>query len=172
MGEITCANIMSRDLVTVEFATELEEAWTLLRHHRIKALPVIDRARRVIGIVTQVDFMKHANLELYDDFATRLRDFIRRTPGLHSDKPEVAGQIMTTPARTASIHTHIVELVPLLSDAGMHHIPIVDDERRLAGMVTQSDLVAALYRGRLSELKTPTAPSSRPSGVDRPAMAA
>jgi len=47
---------------------------------------------------------------------------------------------------------HIVELVPLLSDIGLHHIPIINAERRLAGMVTQSDLIAALYRGRLTDV--------------------
>jgi|GEM_PF-4254853 len=39
----------------------------------------------------------------------------------------------------------------MLSDQGLHHIPIVNEERRLIGMVTQSDLVAALYRGRLAD---------------------
>jgi len=146
---ITCADIMSRDVVTVEFGTELEEAWALLRRHKIKALPVVDRARRLIGIVTFVDFMKHANLDVYHGFEAKLRHFIRRTTGTHSDKPEVVGQIMTRSVLTANTAMHIVELVPLLSDTGLHHIPIVDHERRLAGMVTQSDLIAALYRGRL-----------------------
>jgi CBS domain-containing membrane protein len=49
---------------------------------------------------------------------------------------------------------HIVELVQPLSDSGIHHIPIVDDQRRLVGMVTQSDMVAALYRGN-ANLTTP-----------------
>jgi CBS domain-containing membrane protein len=148
-GEITCGDIMSRDVVTAEFGTTLERAWKLMRHHDIKALPVIDRARRVIGIVTLFDFMKHANLDVYDGFEAKLGRFIRRTPFSHSEKPEVVGQIMTAPVITANHNMHIVELVPLLSDYGLHHIPILDDERRLAGMVTQSDLVAALYRGRV-----------------------
>jgi CBS domain-containing membrane protein len=93
--------------------------------------------------------MKHANLDVYDGFEAKLRRFIRRTPFSHSEKPEVVGQIMTAPVITANHNMHIVELVPLLSDYGLHHIPILDDERRLAGMVTQSDLVAALYRGRV-----------------------
>jgi CBS domain-containing membrane protein len=46
---------------------------------------------------------------------------------------------------------HIVELVPVLSDMGLHHVPVLDRERRLAGMITQSDLIAALYRGRLAD---------------------
>ncbi len=150
-GEITCADIMSRDVVTVEYGTELQEAWTLLRLHKVKALPVIDRARRVIGIVTLVDFMKNANLDVYPGFEAKLRTFIRRTAHTHSDKAEVVGQIMTRQVHTASAAMHIVELVPLLSDTDLHHIPIIDEERRLAGMVTQSDVIAALYRRRLED---------------------
>lgn len=150
-NQITCAEIMSRDLITVEFGTLLEDAWSLLRQHRIKALPVLDRAHRVIGIVTLVDFMKHADLNIYEGFEIKLRRFLRRSTKSHSDRPEVVGQIMNSPVRTAAVDMHIVELVPLLSDAGLHHIPIVDAQRRLAGMVTQSDLVAALYRGKLAD---------------------
>lgn len=151
-GEITCADIMSRDVVTVEFGTTLEEAWRLLRRHHIQALPVVDRAHRVIGIITLTDFMRHANLDVYQGFGARLRQFIRSTRRTHSDKAEVVGQIMTQPVETARTDMHVVELVPLLSDAGRHHIPIIDGERRLAGMVTQSDLIAALYRGRLADV--------------------
>jgi CBS domain-containing membrane protein len=145
MGEIRCADIMSRDLVTVEYGTELEEAWTLLRFHNVKALPVIDRARRAIGILTLVDFLKRANLKTHETFEDKLIKFIRRTPGVTSDKPEVVGQIMTAPVYSAGEDMHIVQLVPLLSEKGLHHIPIVDAESRLVGMVTQSDLIAALY---------------------------
>lgn len=63
MGGITCGDIMSRDLATVELGTELEEAWAILRFHIIHAIPVIDRARRVIGIISLVDFLKRANLK-------------------------------------------------------------------------------------------------------------
>ena len=150
MGEITCADIMSRDLVTAEFGTELEEAWAQLRFHKVKAIPVIDRARRVIGIITLVDFLKRANLKTYETFEDKLIKFIRRTPGVNTEKPEVVGQIMASPVMTVAEDTHVVELVPLLSDKGLHHIPIVDGERRLVGMITQSDLIAALYRGRIA----------------------
>lgn len=150
MGEISCADIMSRDLVTAEYGTELEEAWALLRYHKIKAIPVVDKAKRVIGIITLVDFLKRANLKTYETFEDKLMKFIKRTPGMASDKPEVVGQIMAAPVYSAKETMHIVELVPLLSERGLHHIPIVDAERRLIGMVTQSDLIAALYAGSVA----------------------
>lgn len=146
MGELTCGDIMSRDLVAAEFATDLEEAWAQLRFHKVKAIPVTDRAQRVIGIVTLVDFLKRADLKTYETFQDKLVKFIRRTPGSSSEKPEVVGQIMATPVDTVYEDAHVLELVPLLSDRGLHHIPVVNQERRLVGMVTQSDLIAALYR--------------------------
>ena len=147
MGEITCADIMSRDLATVEFGTDLEEAWAQLRFHKIKALPVVDKAQRVIGIITLGDFLKRANLKTYETFEDRLIKFIRHTPGVSSEKPEVVGQLMAVPVFSAREDMHIVELVPLLSEKGLHHIPIVNAEKRLVGMVAQSDLIAALYAG-------------------------
>ena len=115
LGEILCADIMSRDLVTAEFGTELEEAWAQLRYRKIKAIPVANHARRVSGMT--------------------------------SDKPEVLGQIMAAPVYTVGEDAHIAELVPLLSEKGLHHIPVVNAENRLVGMVTQSDLIGALYAG-------------------------
>jgi CBS domain-containing membrane protein len=147
MGNITCADIMSRDLYTAEYGTDLEEAWARLRFHKIKAVPVVDPFRRVIGILTLVDFIKRANLKTYETFQEKLIRFIRPTPGDSSDKPEVVGQIMVSPVLTARADMHIVELVPLLSDAGLHHVPVVDDQARLVGMVTQSDLIAVLFTG-------------------------
>lgn len=149
LGEITCSDIMSRDVVTVEFGTTLDEAWNLLRWHRVRALPVVNKARRVIGIVTLVDFLTHASQDKFGSVNDRLRQLVRPSSQTHSEKPDVVGQIMTTAVQTAAIDTHIVELVPLLSNKGKHHVPVVDNEGRLAGMLTQSDLIAALYRGQL-----------------------
>lgn len=146
LGELRCAEIMSRHPVAVEFGTSLSEAWTLMRTHRIKALPVVDRVRRLVGIVTVADFMRGANLDLHEGIADRLRAFVRKVDRMHSDKPEVVGQIMTRQVRVVSENRAVVELVPLFSDAGHHHIPVIDGEQRLVGVITQTDLVRALCR--------------------------
>lgn len=145
-GDLRCRDIMSPDPVTVHFGTPLGEAWTAMRQRRIKALPVVDPARRIVGIVTTADFMRHADLDNHDGIGPRLKAFMRRTGTLHADKPEVVGQIMTRSVRVASADRHIVELVPLFSEGGHHHVPIIDEAQRLVGIITQSDLVRALYR--------------------------
>jgi CBS domain-containing membrane protein len=150
-GIITCGDIMSKDAITLDFASELDEAWRLLRHHQVHALPVLNKARRVIGIVAQSDFLRHSELDEYVSFGERLRGFLGGSPDSHSEKPEVVGQIMSSDVITAKAATPIVELVPLMANSGLHHIPVVNDEGRFVGMVTQSDLLAALYESHLNE---------------------
>ena len=135
---------MSTDLVTVEFGDTLQNAWAMLRERRIKALPVIDKARRVVGIVTLADFMRHADLDFHHGWVDRLRSFLKPSPTPYSTKPETVGQIMVRQVRVASADRPLSELVPLFADTGHHHIPIIDADKRLVGIITQSDLVAAL----------------------------
>lgn len=146
LGTLRCEDVMSAQPVSVQFGTPLHEAWTLLQTHRVKALPVVDRARRMVGIITVADFMRHAGLADADGLAQRLRALIRPSGKLSTDKPEVVGQIMTRTVRVASAHRPLMELAPLFSEDGHHHIPIIDGESRLVGIITQSDLVRALYR--------------------------
>jgi CBS domain-containing membrane protein len=138
LAGIRCADIMSRDLVTVTHSTPLEQAWTLLRERRIKALPVV-------GADLSVDFMRAAELQGrgYQGMDTRLRKLLGAI-GV-SGKPPVVGQIMTRQVRVASEQRFLVDLVPLFGGTGHHHIPIIADDGRLTGIITQSDMVAALF---------------------------
>ncbi len=133
-----------------------------MHERRIKALPVIDRTRRVVGIVTQADFFRQIDLEHHEGIGGRLRHFIRATRTVMSNKPEVVGQIMTRQVRVASEDRPLAELVPLFSEGGHHHIPIIDAERRLAGNDHAVGFRAgALPRGRAGG----TEPAGRPAGT-------
>ena len=146
LGGLRCADIMSTSPLSVSFGTHLDDAWALMREHRIKALPVIDLSRRIVGIVTVADFMRQADLSTLNNIGKNLRAAVRRTGAITADKPEVVGQIMTRSVRVMSAQRHVIELVPLFSEDGHHHIPIIDDDKRLVGIITQTDLVRALYR--------------------------
>ncbi|MES2188109.1 MAG: HPP family protein [Pseudomonadota bacterium] len=145
-GDLRCSDVMSGEPLAVQFGTPLDEAWALMREHRVKALPVTDRARHIVGIVTVADFMRHAGLDQHHGIGHRLRALVLPSGKVHSDKPEVVGQIMTREVRVASAGRRASELIPLFSEAGHHHIPIIDEDRRLVGIITQSDLVRALYQ--------------------------
>jgi CBS domain-containing membrane protein len=146
LGELRCQDIMTPKPLVVEFGTALHEAWALMRQSGVKALPVVDNAHRVAGIVTVADFLRHARLDEYSGLASRLQGMLRPSGLTHTDRPEVVGQIMTRQVRVASASRHALELIPLFSAAGHHHLPIIDEDKRLVGILTQTDLVRALSK--------------------------
>ncbi|MFM0296684.1 MULTISPECIES: HPP family protein [Paraburkholderia] len=138
--EITCANIMSRNVITVSAQTRATTAWSILQRHGIKALPVTNEERHVIGIVTRADLGGARQAGAF----TRLR---HRLFGRRRAKEPAVGTLMTTPVRTVDTTTPIANLVPLFADFGHHHVPVLDSQtRELAGMVTQANLISGLYR--------------------------
>jgi CBS domain-containing membrane protein len=143
LAGVRCADIMSRDLVTVSHSTPLAQAWALLRERRIKALPVVDADFRIVGIVTLADFMRAADLDGYPGMDSKLRKLLSEVGP--SGKPAVVGQIMTRQVRVAGLYRYLVDLVPLFGGTGHHHLPIIGEDGRLVGIITQSDMVAALF---------------------------
>lgn len=148
MGALRCRDAMTHGPITVSHGTPLDEAWMLLQRSAIKALPVVDRFGHVLGIVTRADFLRASALETLgpEGLGQRLRRLITPTPGTHSDKPEVVGQIMTRQVRVTSADRPLADLLPLFSHAGHHHLPVLGPDRRLVGILTQTDVVAALAR--------------------------
>ena len=152
LAQTRCADVMSDTVITVSFGTPLQDAWQLLRDKRIKALPVVDRVNRIVGILTLADFLNAADLDLHEGFEAKLKKLIRWTSTVNSAKPEVVGQIMTRRVRVARAENPLVDLVPLFATTGHHHIPIVDNDNKLVGILTQSDLVAAVFRAEREEM--------------------
>ena len=117
--------------VSVKPSTPVQRAWELMLRHSVKALPVLDPDRVLLGIVTMHDF------------------FVDRVPDTHGAPPRphsAVMDLMTTRVLTTRPEQTIVDLTATFSDDGRHHLPVVDDQHRLVGMVTQSDMVAALFR--------------------------
>ncbi|AYC33775.1 HPP family protein [Pseudomonas cavernae] len=141
MGEICAADIMSRDVQTARPDTFIQHAWQMLNEHHLKALPVLDKQRQLVGIVTLVDLLGHFQLEGNSLFQ-RLK-YLRGTK---------LRAIMSQPVISVRPHTHLVELVALLSDQGLHYLPVVDDGNHLVGIVSQTDLIAALSQRWLKHL--------------------
>lgn len=142
LGQLRCAEAMSPQPHTARADTPLREAWATMRTLGIKALPVVDSQRHLLGIVTVADFMRQIDLDVHEGLAWRLRAWLRTGQTRATGS---VGAIMTRSVRVASSDRLLIDLVPVFSDGGHRHLPIIDAERRLVGIITQSDLIRALY---------------------------
>lgn len=133
-GEVTAGEIMSRDVVAIAADTTLSEALAAMTSHDFRVLPVVTPAGALAGIFTQADLMKVLGSEAAGAM----------------DAP--VSRFMTETVVTARENQLIGTLVPAMSDRGLHGLPVVDAENRLTGIITQSDLIAALF-ARKAELE-------------------
>ncbi|WP_404295056.1 CBS domain-containing protein (plasmid) [Microvirga sp. RSM25] len=149
-GRVVCADIMSRDIVSVTTDTPLRVAWGLLRQHSMKALPVVSDNHHVVGIITQADLIKHSDWDANRGLRIGIRQMARRVIRIERGQTGSVGQVMTVPVQTVRQDVAVAQLVPLMADAGLEQIPIVNDDDQLVGIVTQSDLIAGLFRSQLA----------------------
>lgn len=144
-GELVCGDIMTRDVATVQSTSPLLHAWRLLRSRRLPALVVVDSLWRVEGLLTIEHFVHATRATSPAGLRDRLVMLLRH----HMGRDHAVASIMGDAPVAIGPDTHIASLVPLLAGR-VHFVPVVDAGRRLLGVVTQSDLIAALYQQRLS----------------------
>ena len=153
LGDTRCVEIMSHPVISVEYGTELDKVWQLFEQHDIRGIPVVDSFERVIGMITITDFV-HKAKEIHHGFpdienpnthsiTEHLALLRQRTPGFESEKPEVAGQIMSSPVITAQGIDRIADILPVFTQRKIHHLPILDGKRKIMGMLTREDVMAA-----------------------------
>ncbi len=121
---LLCQDIMSRDVVSVPDQATVDEARRQLLDHNIRTLPVVDAEARLVG-------------------AVGLRELTNTTLTVKG---------VMSRAGTASPDTPAMSLLPVLTDGRSHAVVIVDAERRILGLITQTDLLAAAARAQATEM--------------------
>ena len=137
LGGITASSVMSRDVQWATPRTTLEQAWKLLSGHHLKTLPVLEEGR-LVGIVSLSDLVGPAMAR--GRFSWR---------GLFRRKVVRLEQVMSRRVVSVGSQHPLERLLPLLSEQGLHCLPVLDDEK-LVGVITQTDLIAGLKRHLLT----------------------
>jgi CBS domain-containing membrane protein len=117
-GNLLCGDIMSRDVVKIGLDGRTETARALLLTHSIRTLPVVDEGGRLVGTVG-------------------LRELVHAADRI--------GDLMSDGA-TASSGDLAFALLPILTDGRTHAVIVVDADRQILGLITQTDLLTALAR--------------------------
>ncbi len=143
-GPMTAADVMSRNLVTVAPDTRLGEVADLFRNHRFTSLPVIDGSGRFLGVIFQIHLISRVRedaLRLNRGFVSALKRLLDR----EREIPVRAADIMGVAGPRATANTPIAALLPMMADGDVDAVPVLD-HGKIIGIVTRTDLIAALAR--------------------------
>ncbi|WP_352230320.1 CBS domain-containing protein [Kitasatospora phosalacinea] len=125
---------MTRDVVTAHRDTTFQEITELLLHHRVGAVPVVDEQHRPVGIVSEADLVR-------EEAGLHARRGGRARAGTGS-----AQQLMSSPVVTARPDWGLVETARVMHHGRLKHLPVVDGDGRLTGVVSRSDLLRPMLR--------------------------
>ncbi len=145
MGDILMQDIMTRSVIKAEYGTDIEELWQLMAKHKIQSIPIVDRCNRVEGIVTIADFLNQVKIPTQHPLKTRLESFLKKTTGVETDKPEYAGHIMQKKVISVYPEQHILDLFLIFYEKNIHHLPVIDHDRHILGMITPKNVLIALH---------------------------
>lgn len=147
-------DIMTRDVITVEPTTTVEDLARLLTRHQISGAPVVDDDGNLIGIVTENDLIRKNSrlhiptiLRLFDAFITigtsKLEVEIKKMAAF------TVGEICTRDVITVSDETSMEDIATIMTERKVHLLPVLK-EGKLAGIVGKKDLIRGVA-GEASE---------------------
>ena len=144
----------ARDIMTktVRFATPttpVRKIAAAMLRGRISAVPVIDKNRSVIGIVSEADLMRRVEsktarkrawwLDMLVDTRTRAKEYAKAR-GLY------ARDVMTSPVISVKPDTKVLDIADTMERSGVKRVPVVDARNRLVGIISRRDLIAAVAK--------------------------
>jgi CBS domain-containing protein len=150
--------IMTRKVTTVKADTPILEAANLMLQQHVSGLPVIDETGKLIGIISEGDFIRRSEIGTQKAQGRWLKFLVgpgRSASEFVQEHGRKVGEIMTEDPCTATEDTSLEEVVRLMERQNVKRLPVVRGDT-LVGMVTRSDLlrtVASLAR----DIPDPTA---------------
>jgi CBS domain-containing protein len=148
----TAADMMDADVPTVTPADDARTAIDLLSKTDLGAIPVVDEDGKVVGIVSESDLVlsdEEADLHLphYLNimggivFVGSMKGFEERLEKAFATK---VSDLMTPDPIVAKTYESADRVARQIAEKHHNHLPVVDEDGRLAGMVTRADALAAL----------------------------
>lgn len=128
--EIRVKNYMTDEVVTIDPETSLLECHRLMGIKRIRSLPVLDDSK-LVGLVTRTDLMSSDPSRLSSHKNQEISMKILTQP---------VKKLMSTEVLTISPEADLTAAAQLMLDHKIHVLVVIDDEKKLVGVITESDL--------------------------------
>ncbi|RSM64257.1 hypothetical protein DMB66_20335 [Actinoplanes sp. ATCC 53533] len=137
-------DVMTKDVVSVREDTPYRAVVDLLIGRRVSAVPVVDRAERVIGVVSEADLLH--KVEAGGGAHPRISDAWRRRGDRAKAGGRTAADVMTSPVVTAEPSLSLAAAARRMQREHVKRLPVVDSFGHLIGIVTRSDLLKVHQR--------------------------
>ena len=139
----TVKDVMSTHVMAVREIATFKEIATRLREQRVSAFPVVDLDGKVIGVVSEADLLTKEALE---GTVPGTLQSLTRQRARSQVNAVTAADLMTKPAVTIGPDEPVSHAARLMYSKRVKRLPVTDDDGRLIGIVTRSDVLSVYSR--------------------------
>jgi CBS domain-containing protein len=133
-------DVMTTGAATVRPDAPVAEAARLMVEHRISGVPVVDTKGKLVGIVTEGDFLRADS-----GGKPRLLDILTRGGSAGELNSRRVEELMTREPVTIAAETPVEEVVALMHRHNVKRLPVVT-QGKVVGIVSRANLLMALLR--------------------------
>lgn len=136
-------DVMTTRVISVTEGAGYKDIVTLLRRHRVSAVPVLDTAGRVTGVVSGADLLMKQTAPAFPVGAVRLAWRLRERSKASAC---TAAELMTSPAVTVRADADVARAARLMRDRNVRRLPVTGADGRLVGIVSCTDVLSVYER--------------------------
>jgi len=141
-SSIRASDIMTRQVVFVKPDLPLRKVAELMGKHGISGLPVVDEQKRVVGVISERDFLFKMGDSDMNNFMTVIANCLQNKGCLAMPiRAQKAADIMTTPAISVKESATVLEINNVFQEKQINRVPVVDQKDFLQGIVTRADIL-------------------------------
>lgn len=139
-------DIMTSGVLTIQTGTSLAKAAAYMAEHNISSLPVVDVDNRLIGIITESDFLAALNIN-EDSAMTEMFDMIIRRKRPRKTRGTSVDGLMTRSPITIKEDDSVSRAIQVMEKNRIKRLVITDPEHRVRGIISRPDLMG-LYTAK------------------------
>jgi len=163
LPDVRVEEVMTRTVTTTHPEAPLAEVVEKLLDKDYTALPVVDAAGRVVGIISDTDLLERGDMEVSLSLKKAVDpDLARALIARLRHVTKTVAQVMTPEPVTIGPHASLSEAAQLLSKKKLKRLPVVDADGRLLGVLGRLDILTALAAGYLPQEASPRSTSPHP----------
>jgi CBS domain-containing protein len=150
--------IMTRQVITIATHASIAEAANIMLDKHISGLPVVDSGGKLVGIVSQGDFLRRAEIGTQRKRGRWLKFLVgpgRAASDFVHEQGRKVEEIMTPDPRTVTEDATLEDIVELMERNNIKRLPVMREDH-LVGIVTRSNLLQAVA-GLARDVPDPTA---------------
>lgn len=142
---ILAEHVMTRAVIFAIEETPLIDVATQMGENEISGLPVINNDNVVTGVISEKDFLVRMNEKKVPSIMQVLLQCMNTSSCLAVPfKKLKAMDIMSSPPTTVHLKTTLLDVANTLDRFNINRVPVIDDNKKLVGIIARSDLVQAM----------------------------